>query len=145
MESIIVAVWLSLGAVVFALLLRDIEALMERDPEFARRHDADLLATLRGRITLFGICELLWPIVAGCVVIAKAARALCAAHVWWLHWRMCVAARRLNAAICRVESASCTDVDRRSLDTAMQALRDAGFTVTVADVDDAVTSDTDKK
>ena len=145
MESIIVAVWLSLGAVVFALLLRDIEALMERDPEFSCRHDADLLVTLRGRITLFGICELLWPIVASCMIIAKAARTLCAIHVRWLRWRTCVAARRLNAAICRVESASCTDADRRGLETAMQALRDAGFTVTVSDVDDAVTSDADKK
>jgi biotin operon repressor len=125
--------------------MRCVDATIAHDQKFAKLCDSEHLTTFRGRITLFVICEILWPIVAGQLVIAAVVRALRIVQARWLRWRICVAAQKLSDAICRAEAESDTDEGRKSLSTALQTLRDSGFEVTVVDDDGNEISDVHEK
>lgn len=137
MESTIAVAWLLFGAITFSFFSRRVEA--------AKLPGAEHLTTFRGRAVLFALCEILWPIIAGQLVFAAVVRALYIVQSRWLRWRMCVAAQKLSDAICRAEAESDTDEGRKSLNAALQTLRDSGFEVTVVDDDGNEISDVHEK
>jgi hypothetical protein len=136
-ESTIAVAWLLFGAITFSFFSWSVEA--------AKLPGAEHLMTFRGRAVLFALCEILWPIIAGQLVFAVAVSALHVVQSRWLRWRLCVAAQKLSDAICRAEAESDTDEGRKSLHTALQTLRDAGFEVTIADGDGDDVSDVHEK